>query len=227
MPDGAIDYLPLLEELQRRFHASIPADLDVAIATCGDWTARELVRHLADVHRWAAGMARGVNQWEEGPQDGLAGYYRACAESLRETLADLGPDAPATTLLGPGPASFWHRRQVHETLIHLYDLRTPLALDVDGVAADVWADCVEEVVSMFYPRQITLGRTDPVPHAVEFVASDVGAGWAVGDGTPVATLTAPARELALFLWGRIGLARVRTAGDEATLAEVLRTKFTP
>lgn len=227
MPVAVLDYVPLLGDLQRRFHSSIPADLDVAVPTCGDWTAKELVQHLADVHRWAAGMARGVNEWQEGPDHGLATYYEACAAMLRDTLAEVGPDARAETLIGPGPASFWHRRQVHETLIHLYDLRTPLALEVDGVAAALWADGVEEVISMFYPRQVRLGRTDPVPHPVQFVASDVPSTWTLGEGPPVATVTASARELDLFLWGRIGLAHVTTAGDDAKLAETLRTKLTP
>lgn len=222
-----LDHLALLADLQRRFHASIPADLDVPIPTCGAWTAKELVRHLADVHRWAAGMARGTNEWLEGPDEGLAHYYDACARLLRETLAELGPDAPATTLNGPGPASFWHRRQVHETLIHLYDLRTPLALEVDRVPAEVWADGVDEVVTMFYPRQVRLGRTDPVPHPVELVATDVERRWVLGEGEPVAGVAAPARDLDLFLWGRIGLAHVTTSGDEAALAETLATKFTP
>lgn len=227
MAVAALDYMRLLADLQQRFYRSIPADLDVAIPTCGDWTAEELVRHLADVHRWAAGMARGVNEWLEGPDRGLAAYYEASAALLRDTLAEVGPDAPAKTLIGPGPASFWRRRQVHETLIHLYDLRTPLALDLDGVPAALWADGVEEVIAMFYPRQVHLGRTQPVPHAVEFVASDVGSRWVLGDGVPAATVNAPARELDLFLWGRIGLVHVSVAGDEAKCAETLRAKVTP
>lgn len=227
MSDAALDFLPLLADLQQRFHASIPADLDVAIPTCGDWTAQELVQHLADVHRWAAGMARGVNEWQEGPAEHLATYYRACADLLHDTLTEVPPDAEAKTLVGPGPASFWHRRQVHETLIHLYDLRTPLALETDGVPADIWADGVDEVVSMFYPRQVRLGRTEPVPYAIELTASDVARTWIIGEGEPVATVTAPARDLDLFLWGRIGLARVSVVGDEAKLAETLGMKLTP
>lgn len=227
MSDAELDYLTVLADLQERFHASIPADLDVAIPTCGDWTAKELVQHLANVHRWAAGMARGVNEWEEGPEEGLANYYGTCATLLRTTLAEVGPEAPAKTLNGPGPASFWHRRQAHETLIHLYDLRQPLALVVDGIDAPVWADGVDEVVSMFYPRQVRLERTQPVPYGIELVASDLGTRWALGSGEPVATVTATARELDLFLWGRLGLAHVRTHGDDVRLAETLRTKFTP
>lgn len=230
MSDAALDFLTLLADLQQRFRSSIPADLAVAIPTCGDWTAKELVQHLADVHRWAAGMARGVNEWEEGPEQGeqgLAHYYEACAALLRDTLAEVGPGSLAKTLVGPGPVSFWHRRQAHETLIHLYDLRTPLALGVDSIAAELWADGVDEVVTMFYPRQVTLGRTEPVPYAVALVASDLDAVWILGEGAPVATVTAPARELDLLLWGRIGLAHLTTAGDEAKLAETLRTKLTP
>ena len=227
MLDMSLDHLAMLAELQQRFHASIPADLDVAIPTCGEWTAKELVRHLADVHRWAAGMARGTNEWLEGPDEGLAHYYDASATLLRETLIELDPDAPAKTLNGPGQVSFWHRRQLHETLIHLYDLRTPLALEVDRVPTPVWVDGVDEVITMFYPRQVRLGRTESVPHPVEFTASDVGRSWLVGDGDPIASVSAPARDLDLFLWGRLGLAHVTTSGDEVALAEALRTKLTP
>lgn len=227
MSDVALDHLAVLAELQQRFQSSIPADLDVAIPTCGDWSAADLVRHLADVHRWAAGMARGTNEWLEGPDNGLAHYYGACAKVLRDTLTELGPDAEGKTLNGPGPASFWRRRQVHETLIHLYDLRTPLALEVDHIAAEVWADGVDEVVTMFYPRQIRLGRAEPVPYPIALVTSDTGQSWTLGEGDPVATVTAPARELDLFVWGRIGLAHVTTAGDDARLAESLRTKIVP
>lgn len=227
MSDAALDFLPLLADLQQRFRSSIPADLGVAIPTCGDWTAKELVQHLADVHRWAAGMARGVNEWLEGSEDDLATYYEACAALLRNTLAEVGPGAPAKTLAGPGLASFWHRRQAHETLIHLFDLRTPLALGIDSIPADLWADGVDEVIRVFYPRQIALGRAQPVPYPVAFVASDLGVTWTLGEGPPVATVTAPARELDLLLWSRIGLAAVRATGDEARLAETLRTKLTP
>ena len=222
-----LDYLSLLADLQDRFRVSIPADLSVAVPTCGDWTARELVRHLTDVHRWAAGMARGANDWVEGPDNDLSARYAEAARLLRDTLAELGPDAPGKTLNGPGPASFWHRRQVHETLIHLYDLRAPQALDVTDVPAEAWADGVDEVVGMFYPRQIRLARTEPVSYAVRLVALDVPLAWTLGDGEPVATVTAPARQLDLYLWGRVGRTAVTVDGDEAALAATMATALTP
>jgi uncharacterized protein (TIGR03083 family) len=223
----AIDHLSLLADLQHRFHSSIPADLDVAVPTCGEWTVTDLVQHLADVHRWAGGMARGVNDWVDGPTDNLADRYAAEAAVLLDTLKALDPAAECKTLNGPGPVSFWHRRQVHETLIHLYDLRTPLALEVNGVAPEVWADGVDEVVTMYYPRQMRLGRTGPVPYAVRLAALDLPLSWVLGDGEPVATVTAPSRELDLFLWGRVGLAQVSTSGDDAKLAETMALAITP
>jgi uncharacterized protein (TIGR03083 family) len=227
VPDAALDYLPLLADLQQRFLSSIPTALNVGVPTCGDWTAGDLVRHLADVHWWAAGLARGVRETAEEPSDGLDSYYSACAAFLRETLAEVGPDAPAKTLDGPGVASFWYRRQVHETLIHLVDLRGALGLAVEGVPPEVWADGVDEVVSMFYPRQVRLERCQPVPHAVELVASDVGTAWTLGDHAPVATMTATSQELDLVLWGRLGLTHLTVDGDADRLAETLITPLTP
>ena len=50
--------------------------------------------------------------------------YAQCAAELRSTLESLDPSAPARTLLERGTVAFWYRRQLHETLIHLWDLRT-------------------------------------------------------------------------------------------------------
>ena len=52
--------------------------------------------------------------------------------------------------------SFWHRRQLHETLIHLWDLRTAGGLDL-VVEPMLWADTVDEALTVMHPRQVRLG----------------------------------------------------------------------
>ena len=243
--DGAagIDYLPLLAHLQGEFLAGVRAsDATARVPACGRWRVRNLVEHLARIHHWAAGQARRRQETPlgRGPFD-LPELYATCAAELRETLAELGPDADAWTLLGRGPASFWHRRQVHETLVHLHDLRAAsvgaVPEAVDDVAPEIWADTVDEVVTMFEPRQVRMGRIDPLARTVALAAPDAGAAWVLGaheDGRTggmeaAATVTAPARELALLVWGRLTpeQAGVVVDGDRAVLDEVLGSRITP
>ncbi|MFC8943439.1 maleylpyruvate isomerase N-terminal domain-containing protein, partial [Streptomyces griseoincarnatus] len=161
----SLDHLALLARFQRDFLAAVPdADADARVPACGDWTVRELVEHLADVHHWAAGQARGVKgaPLGAGPFD-LAPHYAAQAAELRETLAGLAPDAVGRVMthpkpMGPGPARFWHRRQTHETLVHLHDLLAASAgagsLGLVRAEPEVWADTVDEVVTVLQPRQV-------------------------------------------------------------------------
>lgn len=238
-----IDYLPLLTRLQSDFLAGVrTADVGALVPACGRWRVRNLVEHLARIHHWAAGQARRTRETPlgRGPFD-LPELYATCAAELRQTLSELGPDAEASTLLGRGPASFWHRRQVHETLIHLHDLRAAavgaVPHAVDDVAPEVWADTVDEVVTMFEPRQVRIGRIEPLAHVVAFTASDLGTTWVLGsyeDGrqrgeTPEVTVTAPARELALLIWGRLTVeqADADVAGDRVRLDDVLTSRITP
>ena len=46
--------------------------------------------------------------------------------------------------------SFWHRRQLHETLIHLWDLRTAGGLDL-VVEPMFWVDTVDEALTVYAP----------------------------------------------------------------------------
>ena len=116
------------------------------------------------------------------------------------------PEDAAWTF-GPEPVSaFWRRRQVHEVTLHLYD-----ALASQGRTAawtidpDLAWDGVDEVATLFYPRQLRLRRTGPLPAPVRIVATDLDRSVvleadASGDGVELA---ATATELLLTLWGRL------------------------
>lgn len=228
---ASLDHLTLLTGLQEDFLATIPAvDPGTRVPWCGRWRVRDLVVHLARIHHWAAGQAsrRRETPLGRGPFD-LVDLYGTSAAELRDTLVALGPDAPASTLLGPGPASFWHRRQLHETLVHLWDLRTAggLPLEVDPA---VWADTVDEVVTVVQPRQERLGRMEPLPSPVALRADDAGRSWSLGgDGTPAVTVRGRAEDLALLLWGRrtAGSAGITVAGDRTALDDALGRRLTP
>ncbi|QAY71494.1 maleylpyruvate isomerase N-terminal domain-containing protein [Xylanimonas protaetiae] len=245
-------YLAQLARLQSAF-AALAADVDPEAVVPGldGWRVRELVAHLAGVHRWAAGMAEGDPTRDQEPGVGaldapeLAALYAEHAADLRATLAAVGPDGAALTLVGPGAASFWFRRQVHETLVHLGDLAaaragawTPDVLDgVVDLEPEVWADGVDEVVTMFEPRQVRLGRIAPLARLVALRDADGAARWVLGAhedgrdpaGSPAATVTGDARALDLVLWRRVSpaAAGVTVDGDAAALDAALAAGITP
>jgi hypothetical protein len=183
--------------------------------------------------------------------DRLTRFYGWAATHLRSTLADAGPHATALTLLGPGPAVFWRRRQLHETLVHLVDLRlaagTGPSRAVADVAPHVWADTVDEVVTMFRPRQ---SKGAPLGRPVGLVAEDAGeTAWTLGiggarrDARPAdavdrrpqqehAVVRAPAWVLALLLWHRVTLDLAAdlglvVEGDETAVAQALSAPLVP
>ncbi|WP_454043499.1 maleylpyruvate isomerase family mycothiol-dependent enzyme [Cellulosimicrobium sp. Marseille-Q8652] len=235
------DELALLGRLQGAFLAGVPgADPHAPVPACGRWRVRNLVEHVGRIHHWAAAQARRRQETPlgRGPFD-LAPFYAEQASELRETLATLDPDARAWTLLesdDPGSTvRFWHRRQVHETLVHLHDLRAAAGSAVDDVAPDVWADTVDEVVTVMQPRQVRLGRMTPLDRPVALVATDTSRSWVLGapDGTPAAVrVSAPARELALVLWRRItpdpdAVPGLALDGDVSALDAALAERLTP
>jgi uncharacterized protein (TIGR03083 family) len=227
------------------------ADPDAPVAACAPWTVTDLALHLGGVHRWAAGMARGTDDGGDDPVEPrgpaeLLAFYREQAGALLATLRELGPDAPALTLVGPGPAAFWHRRQLHETLVHLDDLATAAGAPHPVDDAALWADAVDEVVTVMTPRQVRLGRIAPVAVPLGLVASDAGRSWTLGGaaggapGAPGAapdgqsggvsvTVAGPARAVALLLWGRTAPQdpALTVSGDRAALASALAGPLTP
>jgi uncharacterized protein (TIGR03083 family) len=229
-----LDHLEQLTGLQDAFAATIPdVDPRLRVPWCGRWRVHDLVVHLARVHHWAAGQARRTREVPlgRGPFE-LEPLYRRCATELRETLAELGPDAVSSTLLGPGPASFWRRRQLHETLVHLWDLRTAggMPLDVDPA---VWADTVDEVVTVMQPRQVRMGRMEALAAPVSLVATDAGVAWrmeSAHDGAAAVEVRGPASGLALMLWGRVAPddgSSLVVDGDGAVLRDALSRRLTP
>ncbi|HEY0215899.1 MAG TPA: maleylpyruvate isomerase N-terminal domain-containing protein [Cellulomonas sp.] len=287
-PDGSVvlDHLAALAAAQRAFAEVLDrVDLTAPVPGCAPWTVTDLALHLGGVHRWAASMARGVEADDADPTSpresaALRAFYTEQAALLRDTLAEVGTEAPALTLVGPGPAGFWRRRQLHETLVHLVDLEraaaaggpdtgsragtgtgtemsTGASVGGDDVRVpDVWADTVDEVVTVMAPRQVRLGRTPALGRPVALAATDTARTWVLGgdpdmsDGpggtddtgatgatgvaeatgtTVAATVHGPARLLALLVWGRLGADHpgLRVTGERAALDEVLAGRLTP
>ncbi|MBA3020714.1 MAG: maleylpyruvate isomerase family mycothiol-dependent enzyme [Propionicimonas sp.] len=223
--------LAKLRNYQRLFEASIAeADPAAPVLSCGDWTVRDLVEHLAGVYTWAAHRAGGPKV-RLVPGDDLAAHYAAAAAAIEQTFTELDPDEPCWTLLDDeapegrprlGTRRFWHRRQAMETLVHLWDLRTAAGLGLE-ISAEDWLDCAEEVVSVMQPRQLRLGRISAPQTQV--VLEPVDGSQLVLAGAPadaaVVTVRGSSEQIALLLWGRTDADDLEVTGDRTALAAAL------
>lgn len=231
------DYLTILGELQAEVANALKrADPDLPVPSCDDWSVGDLADHLAGIHHWAAAMARDEDEVPLPVPLELVATYEEQAAELRTTLATLGPEKIGRILSGlsedgRGPVSFWFRRQVHETLIHLWDIRSAMGLAAPEVSAELWADDVDEVLTVMYPRQVALKRIRKIVTFIEVTATDVDRSWSIGAPNAVqkVALAGSARELALLLWGRTSprSAEVTVTGDGAALAEALSRAIVP
>ncbi|GAA3544774.1 maleylpyruvate isomerase family mycothiol-dependent enzyme [Nocardioides daeguensis] len=186
-------------------------DLAAAVPACPGWTLAGLGEHTRWVHAWATHAVTERSPDGDTPAPGrqrdvLVAGYRDAAARLLDVLRATAPDTPVWTFGADTRAGFWRRRQVHEVTMHLYD-----ALDSQARAgewqpsAELGWDGVDEVATLFYPRQVRLGRTEPLAAPVRLVATDLDRALVLepaAAGDPV-ELAAPANELLLMLWGRL------------------------
>jgi len=221
-------------------------DLSAPVPSCPGWDLTRLAWHLGGVHRWARGAileGHPDTPMPDGPSDrpALAAWFRQGADALAATLQETDPETPCWTF-GPKPrtASFWFRRQDHETAMHTWDAAASQAgaHPVYGTG-DPWqaADGVDEVVTFFFPRQVRLQRAPPLAGSLAVECTDVAERWVLsGDGTGPrsardaatdATVRGPAGALVLLLWRRVGLDAVGLDGSEAAARAVLDAGLTP
>lgn len=204
-------------------------DLDRLVPTCPGWTVTDLLGHLWVIQTWVQSILRArVPQptQEAGPSpvadfiDGIPDFLTAMrAITADEPCWNFGPE--------PRRAGWWIRRQAHEHAIHRVDLEAALGTTPTFEAAFA-ADGVDEVLSVFYPRQVRLERIGPIAATIRIVAADTGDEWVLGDGDPVASVTADAYALYLGVWKRGDLAAVaRLDGDAAAVRRMLGVALTP
>lgn len=218
-----------LADATRRFADVIDtADITRAVPSCPGWSVEDLVRHIGGVHEWAAaaiGADRGspIPDGEDAPRDSLADWYRERAGVLVETLTRAGGSAPSWVFAptaGAGTASFWIRRQIHETTMHTWDALAAHGV-VDSVDPVLAWDGVEEVSDVFYPRQVALNRVAPLPGALRLEATDLDRpAVTIGSGEPI-TVRLSASDTLLALWHRT------VPAVDGAAAQLLATALTP
>ncbi len=142
-----LDYLAHLARESARFVDA--SDAAAPVPSCPDWTAADLLWHLAEV-QWLWGTivrdrvdADAAEQFKPARPASWAGlheFFLSASEELCAVLARTPPETTVWTWAEDKTAGFVRRRQAHEALIHRVDAeltvrdRTPLdpALSADG-----------------------------------------------------------------------------------------------
>lgn len=231
------EYLALLEHEVEAFRAGLaraldtPTGVDTEVASCPGWTIRELAHHLGEVQRWVAhAIDHGNPDAPELVPPTDADLVTWFARGSRELLAhlDVDPATPAWTFGPDKNVGFWQRRQVHEHRIHRWDLEDALG-EATPLHPPVAHDGIDEIATMFWPRQVRLGRTAEPGDALAITTTDTGGAWVIGAGDISATLSGTAYDVALALWHRLpgDDARLTWTGDTARGRELLALRLTP
>ncbi|TYL45742.1 maleylpyruvate isomerase family mycothiol-dependent enzyme [Nocardioides sp. BGMRC 2183] len=202
-------------------------DLAVPVPACPEWTLAGLVDHLREVHWWAAHAITEQSPDGSAPpvgldRDALVAGYVSAAEHLLDIFRATPAQTPAWTFGTDRTVAFWLRRQAHEVTLHLRDALQALGRTAEWSIDPGFAwDGVEEVATVFYPRQVRLERTAPLPGTLRLQAEDLDETLDLGQGEPYGVISGPAADVLLTLWRRRG-------ADDAVAAELLeKTAVTP
>ena len=193
-----LDHLGRFARAAERFADLVVAvDLGAPVPGCPGWTAYDVVAHLGNVHAWAATIVEtGLEAptQDDAPRTHRArvvrDWYAGKAEDLYRVLRGTDPARPCWNFaFGEGVAGFWSRRQLHETTIHTVDLDS-VSGGTTEVAAQVAADGVDEVLTVFLHRMHVRGHPATLTAPLCLVCEDTGNAWTL---TPRAARSEPGR----------------------------------
>ena len=150
-------YLSHLRSESARFREVLAAcDPTARVPSCPDWSAADLLWHLATVQHWWAEVlgARPAQPEEVEPPrpasyDELLAVYDGWSADLATALEGADPTDEAWTWSDDHTVGFILRRQAHEALVHRVDaeLAAGTASGMDPVLA---TDGVHEVLDVMY-----------------------------------------------------------------------------
>jgi uncharacterized protein (TIGR03083 family) len=177
------DYVQHIREESRRFREVLTTcDPSARVPGCPDWTAADLLWHLAEVQWfWATTMRnRPAAPREEDPgptrpesYDGLLAAFDEHSAALVRELERADPAEEAWSWSSEQTVGFTYRRQAHEALIHRLDAEqaagSVTALD-PGLAADGVLECLDVMFGGCPPW----GEFHPLPHHLRVDCTDTG-----------------------------------------------------
>ena len=174
-------YLDHLRTESARFRDVLAAcDPEARVPSCPDWSAADLLWHLATVQRWWAEVvaARPVQPAEIDPPrpaayDELLAAYDEWSAELARVLEEADPAEEAWNWSDDHTVGFILRRQAHEALIHRVDAELAAGdrTDLDPALA---TDGVHECLAVMYGGMPPWGHWEPGEGLVRVDVTDTG-----------------------------------------------------
>lgn len=235
------DLLTLVEDRSAALRSSAAASpgLDVRVPSCPDWSLRNLVEHLTDVHRfWTAAVTAGPSEKPPtvAPADdtlsaGLLARSAAATQGLIAALRSAGPTLGCWTWWGdsdvPMTSGAVARHQIQEAAVHAFDAQLatgtpqpiPAAVALDGIAEFIGVSHGTASPWPHEPTRIGLHAAEGESWLVDLTAP--GSRIIDGPHETAASLHGSASNLLLTLHRRLPLDSLRSEGDRATLQNLL------
>lgn len=215
------------QEVAKLVETANLADTSAAVPSTPGWNVTELLSHVDWVYRYVIGNVRDGNATPPPTlslwPDEVVSRVEETSRDLVEALTEAEPDRPAWSWTTDHTAAFWVRRMVHETAIHRVDLQL-IDDAVDGIAPDLAADGVDELLSTYLEGR-KIWQQLPKPSTTALEAADTGDAWLVTLTEAGLTIerepqdaelsvSGPAFELELALWGRAEPSTLHVEGDK-------------
>ncbi|GAW49536.1 MULTISPECIES: maleylpyruvate isomerase N-terminal domain-containing protein [unclassified Nocardioides] len=175
-------YLTHLRDESARFRAVLTdCDPEARVPGCPEWTAADLLWHLAGVQRFWATII-GTRPAGPGEHDELARpatyeeMLTAYDDHSAALVAELEAADPAEVAWSWAPeqtVGFTFRRQAHEALIHRLDAEQT-AGQVTALDPELAADGVDEALAVMFGGKPAWGSFSGLPHHVRVDIADTG-----------------------------------------------------
>jgi uncharacterized protein (TIGR03083 family) len=202
---------------------------DAPVAACPGWDVRQLVEHMAYIHRWADFAVRNARGPQRGEVDmpdddvDLPAWLRAGAATLADDLAEADPQADTWHVFAVERKMWvWARRQALETAVHRWDAEIAMSGRSD-IDAELAGEGVLEYFELALPRILQREGVRAPAFRLGVRCDDVGGDWTVwtdGDEYRMvaehrdvdAMLSGTAASMLLLLMGRADRSGVTITG---------------
>ncbi len=180
------DHLGHLRTESSRFRAVLAdADPDVRVPHCPDWSAADLLWHLAEVQGFWAHV---VTTRPTAPHDeartprpdayaDLLTAFDANHAALVAALEAADPAEEAWTWSSEQTVGFTFRRQAHEALVHRVDAEQAVGAAPAPIDAALAADGVVETLDVMFGGTPPWGAFTPSDRYVRVDLTDAGSVW--------------------------------------------------